>query len=124
MLDAFRNADPRIRVIDHPANLGLSAARNTGFRAARAELVVQLDSDDLIEPTAIEKWSWFLESYPEYSLYERLYGPVWPGSVSLAKRISQRDRVSTEEPRESDCRDPQERFTKRRADTTKRTAAG
>jgi len=98
LLDTFRNIDPRIRVIDHPANRGLSAARNTGFRAAQAELVVQLDSDDLIEPTAIEKWCWFLESYPEYSFakgYTVQFGPgacLWQkgfhhGSEFLQKNL-------------------------------------
>lgn len=66
ILETFRQTDPRIRVIDHPTNLGLSAARNTGFKMARSSIVVQLDSDDLLELTAIEKWCWFLESYPEY----------------------------------------------------------
>jgi glycosyltransferase involved in cell wall biosynthesis/GT2 family glycosyltransferase len=67
MLDLYREGDPRIRVIDHAVNRGLSTARNTGFHAARSRYVVQLDSDDLLEPTAIEKWLWFLESYPEFS---------------------------------------------------------
>jgi glycosyltransferase involved in cell wall biosynthesis len=66
ILEVYRERDPRIRVIDHSANQGLSAARNTGFREARASYVVQLDSDDLLEPTAVEKWYWFLESYPEF----------------------------------------------------------
>ena len=65
MLAEYRQGDPRIRVIDHAENRGLSAARNTGFRAARAPYVVQLDSDDLLEPTAVEKWCWYLESHPE-----------------------------------------------------------
>jgi glycosyltransferase involved in cell wall biosynthesis len=67
ILDEYRQIDPRVRVIDHETNRGLSAARNTGFQSARAEVVVQLDSDDLLEPTAVEKWRWFLESHPEYS---------------------------------------------------------
>lgn len=67
LLAEYRARDPRIRVIDHERNRGLSAARNTGFRAARAPCVVQLDSDDLLEPTTVEKWAWFLESYPEFS---------------------------------------------------------
>lgn len=67
ILDEYRQCDPRIRVIDMPTNQGPSAARNLAFREARAPYVVQLDSDDLIEPTAIEKWLWFLESYPEYA---------------------------------------------------------
>ena len=37
------------RVI-HQANQGLSAARNAGIGAARAELVLPLDCDDMIEP--------------------------------------------------------------------------
>jgi len=65
ILDHYRRSDPRIRVIDHGANKGLSAARNTGFHAAQTPYVVQLDSDDLLEPTAVEKWVWFLASYPE-----------------------------------------------------------
>ncbi len=67
LLDEYRNRDTRIRVIDHDHNRGLSAARNSGFQAARTPYVVQLDSDDLLEPTAIEKCLWFLESYPEYA---------------------------------------------------------
>lgn len=65
ILDRYRKNDPRIRVIDHDGNKGLSAARNTGFYAAQTPYVVQLDSDDLLEATAVEKWVWFLESYPE-----------------------------------------------------------
>jgi glycosyltransferase involved in cell wall biosynthesis len=66
ILESYRGSDPRIRVIDHEANRGPSAARNTGFRASSTPYVVQLDSDNLLESTAIEKWCWFLESYPEY----------------------------------------------------------
>jgi glycosyltransferase involved in cell wall biosynthesis len=67
VLDRYREADPRVRVIDQPLNGGLSTARNRGFAAARTPYVLQLDGDDLMEPTALEKWFWFLESYPEYA---------------------------------------------------------
>lgn len=67
ILDEYRRADARIRVIDHSVRRGLPAARNTGFRAARTPYVFQLDGDDLIEPTTIEKCAWFLESHPEFS---------------------------------------------------------
>jgi glycosyltransferase involved in cell wall biosynthesis/GT2 family glycosyltransferase len=59
--------DPRIRIIDHKVNHGLSAARNTGFREARSPYVFMLDSDDLIEPTTVEKCAWFLECNPTFS---------------------------------------------------------
>ena len=67
MLDGYRTRDVRIRVIDHPENSGLSAARNTGWRAARSEYIVLLDSDDLLEPTAVEKWFWHLATFPEHA---------------------------------------------------------
>lgn len=67
ILDEYRQSDPRVRVIDHPENRGLPAARNTGYRAARSDYILYLDSDDLLEPTAAEKWLWFLESYPRYA---------------------------------------------------------
>jgi glycosyltransferase involved in cell wall biosynthesis len=64
MIAAYERDDPRIRVIRHEVNRGLSAARNTGFREARTPYVAQLDSDDLLEPTALEKWWWYLETHP------------------------------------------------------------
>lgn len=67
VLDVYRHCDPRIRVIDIAVNSGPGAARNRGFQEAHAPYLAQLDSDDLLEPTAIEKWLWFLESYPEFA---------------------------------------------------------
>ena len=67
ILQAYSNLDPRIRVIDHPTNHGLPAARNTGFREARCAYILYIDSDDLLEPTAAEKWLWFLEGHPEFA---------------------------------------------------------
>ncbi|MDB6023464.1 MAG: glycosyl transferase group 1, partial [Pedosphaera sp.] len=67
ILEEFRRKDPRIRVVDHPKNAGLSAARNTGFKEARAEFIFQLDADDLIEPTTLEKMAWHLQTHPEYA---------------------------------------------------------
>jgi len=67
ILHKFRDKDRRIKIVDHDSNKGLSAARNTGFKLAKAKYVLQIDSDDLLEETALEKWLWFLESYPEHS---------------------------------------------------------
>lgn len=67
ILEEFRDSDPRIRVIDHETNKGLSAARNSGFRSARADRCILLDSDDLLEATAAEKWFWFLETHPQFA---------------------------------------------------------
>lgn len=48
------DADPRLRVI-RQANAGVAAARNTGWRAATADIVALIDSDDLWAPDKIEK---------------------------------------------------------------------
>lgn len=66
VLEKYRRlGDPRVRVINMPQNSGPSATRNMGFRHARAEIVYQLDSDDLIEPTTLEKHVWFLRTRPQ-----------------------------------------------------------
>lgn len=46
--------DPRLRVLRHARNRGVSAARNTALAAASAPLVSQLDADDLWEPDYLE----------------------------------------------------------------------
>ena len=70
ILDHYAHKDPRIRVVRHPENKGLSAALNTGFRESRTPYTALLDSDDLLEPTALEKWLWFLGTHPEYAFVQ------------------------------------------------------
>ena len=70
ILDEYRHKDNRIRVIDQNASCGLSALWNTGFRFAQTEYVVLLKSDVLLEPTAIEKWWWFLETNPQFGFVD------------------------------------------------------
>jgi glycosyltransferase involved in cell wall biosynthesis len=47
-------ADPRVRLIQHERNSGLSAARNTGIEAATGDFVLFVDSDDAIAPALVE----------------------------------------------------------------------
>ena len=53
MCEKLKNVDERIRVV-HKENGGLSDARNTGICYATGEYVFYLDSDDYLEPDAIE----------------------------------------------------------------------
>ncbi len=46
--------DPRIRLLRHPRNLGLSAARNTGIDASTGDYLIFVDADDLIHPQLVE----------------------------------------------------------------------
>jgi glycosyltransferase involved in cell wall biosynthesis len=43
--------DERIRYVRHPRNLRPGAARNTGFRNARADIILSVDSDDSLDPS-------------------------------------------------------------------------
>ncbi len=45
----------QVRIIEHEQNQGLPAARNTGLAAARGEYIYHCDSDDFVEPDALEK---------------------------------------------------------------------
>ena len=45
--------DPRVRLIRHERNGGLSAARNTGIEAATGDYVMFVDSDDLVDVTLV-----------------------------------------------------------------------
>lgn len=47
-------ADPRIEVLRHPQNRGVLAAKNTGLSHIRGEWFTLLDSDDQMDPDAIE----------------------------------------------------------------------
>lgn len=57
----------RIRYIYQP-NQGLSAARNTGIRAARGRWIGLLDSDDLWHPQLVETQLRYLAADPEVDL--------------------------------------------------------
>ena len=46
--------DPRLRIVRLPANQGVCAARNAGTAAARGRWIVSLDSDDSMEPGALQ----------------------------------------------------------------------
>jgi glycosyltransferase involved in cell wall biosynthesis len=53
VFQALQRRDPRIRIVINPTNLGTAAAANRGIEAARADIIVRLDADDVAEPTHI-----------------------------------------------------------------------
>jgi len=46
-------------------NMGLHAAINHGVKKARGKLFLQMDSDDMCEPIALEKFKYYWDSIPE-----------------------------------------------------------
>lgn len=43
-----------VRILTHPQNQGLPAARNTGLAEAKGDFIYHCDSDDYLEPTMLE----------------------------------------------------------------------
>lgn len=50
----YSQKDSRIRVIRNKQNMGLSSARNVGFREAKGEFLYNIDGDDLLKPGALK----------------------------------------------------------------------
>jgi glycosyltransferase involved in cell wall biosynthesis len=65
-LAAIVAADQRISVITQP-NRGPAAARNRAVEAAHGAYLLQLDADDLVEPTFVEKSLWVLELQRQFA---------------------------------------------------------
>lgn len=59
-------SDARVKVV-RQENAGPSAARNTAYRNSVGRYICLLDSDDLLEPTYLEKCVWFLCSNPNFA---------------------------------------------------------
>jgi len=66
LLKKLTSTDHRIKVT-RQEHSGPSAARNRAFENSRGRYICLLDSDDMIEPTYLEKCMWFLDSNPEFS---------------------------------------------------------
>ena len=55
LADQIAAADPRVRVVHHPRNLGYGEALRSGFRAARFEWICFTDGDDEYEVADLAK---------------------------------------------------------------------
>lgn len=55
IVEEFIQRDNRFKLLKHPHNMGLSAARNTAFDAAEGKYLICLDSDDWIDEKQLEK---------------------------------------------------------------------
>lgn len=75
-LDDIAARDVRIKVV-RQTNAGPSAARNAAFQKTSGRYVCLLDSDDMVEPTYLEKCVWFLDSNTEFAFcnsYSVIFG--------------------------------------------------
>jgi glycosyltransferase involved in cell wall biosynthesis len=101
ILECLVARDPRVSIKKGKARSGPAAARNLGVAAARAGFVALLDSDDLLEPTALEKWLWFLTCHPQYAMvkgYQAGFGAheyIWREGFHSGKAILKENLIQT-----------------------------
>lgn len=82
ILTAAAAADARIRVIHLEKNVGLPAALNHGFAAARGAYFSWTSDDNLLRPTMLEKLVEALDANPQYAIVHSDYSVINPeGSV-------------------------------------------
>ena len=104
----LQKQDSRIKLFQNPVNSGAAISRNTALREAKGKWIAFLDSDDLWEPTKLEKQIKFMEengyafSYHEYEEIDELdnllgvkvsgkrhvgkfdmFACCWPGCLSV-----------------------------------------
>lgn len=65
---ALAEVDPRIRVLLNPENVGTAVSANRGIEAARSDIIVRLDSDDVAEPGRLGALVGTLRADPELGL--------------------------------------------------------
>ena len=91
----LREKEPRIRLFQNKFNSGAAVSRNNALREAKGRWITFLDSDDLWEPTKLEKQVRFMEengyafSYTEYQEMDadgNLTGVAISGPKHITKR--------------------------------------
>jgi len=61
-------ADPRIKLVDNPRNMGLAKTLNRGLSLAAGDLIARQDADDISYPDRLRRQVEFLDNHPEVAL--------------------------------------------------------
>jgi len=61
-------ADPRIKLVGNPHNMGLAKTLNRGLRLAAGDLIARQDADDVSCPDRLRRQVEFLDGHPETAL--------------------------------------------------------
>lgn len=80
----------------HLAHRGVSAARNRAIKQSQGELIALLDSDDMWEPTKLEKQVAYMDAHPEYALtytYSTNFTDRADHNVALVRKMDFEGRI-------------------------------
>jgi glycosyltransferase involved in cell wall biosynthesis len=92
-------ADPRVRFLQNPHNLGLPVTRNRGIAEARGDYIAFLDSDDIALPRRLQEQVEYLDANPNIAglgasaqpinAQGEVTGPDWrcPGEPEFCKAM-------------------------------------
>lgn len=103
VLDALRTADPRIRVLDHDRNHGLTAALDCGFRHARGAVVGMLDADGQNPPGEIATLLAALPGADMVIGWRRERNDPWIKRISSKIANAYRNRRTREQVHDTGC---------------------
>lgn len=79
-------SDPRVRLTQQ-ANNGVSAARNTGIRAAHGKFIAFLDADDYYLPGFLDAIAVLISQFPLAGMFATNFRRVWNDGKSLGNSI-------------------------------------
>jgi dolichol-phosphate mannosyltransferase len=105
IIRAFREADPRVRLVRLKANAGETAATDAGFKTARGRWVVVMDADLQNDPHDIGKLLAPLDRWDAATGWrvKRAAGDDWLRRVSSRVANGVRNRLSDETIQDSGC---------------------
>jgi hypothetical protein len=83
IIRAYQNHDPRIRLVQNDANIGLTRSLNKGLDLARGTYIARMDADDISLPERFARHVAFMDAHPEIGIcgtWAEFFG-VTPGGI-------------------------------------------
>ncbi|HEY8708373.1 MAG TPA: glycosyltransferase family A protein [Burkholderiaceae bacterium] len=88
--------DPRVRIVDGPRR-GVSASINTGLAAARGDIIMKCDADDLYPPGRIGDQVAWLYAHPEHDAVCGAFSTIDSGGRAVADLCVRAEDLSAQE---------------------------
>ena len=87
LLEAYRQRDPRLRVLRNDTSRGLPVSLNRGLALCRAPLVARADADDIHHPDRLAKQLAHLHAHPRIGVLSCGFHRIDPGDQRIDTRV-------------------------------------